>query len=390
MSVDFQHIANWLMENAQENADLRALTEQLVIRLRTAGMPIDRLNLGVLALHPEMAGYAVLWEVGMNTAIEVPIRRDDMRKPTYLDSPIRYVVEQNECVNFDLHSDAMNTDFPVLEEFREQGYRQYLGFPIPYGENGSAVLTMCTKNPDGFNESQTIDIQKIFRILSLLLSVVETKRLAQTLLRTYLGRYTADRVLAGEILRGQGKRVQAAVWMCDLRGFTAMTSQVGSFAMIDTLNQYFDCMAKAIWEEGGEILKFMGDAMLAVFPIGQEHTEQQAARRAIDAAQKAIQFLDAVSNERVANGLPPLRAGIAAHIGEVVYGNIGASTRLDFTVMGHAVNLVARIQTLTGERNEAILFSADVAKHLEHKHASVGRHQFKGISSPIEIFKSVD
>ena len=390
MNLDFQDIADWLLDHAQQNADLRALTDQLVVRLRTAGMPIDRLNLGVLALHPEMAGYAVHWESGMDAAIEVPIRHEDLLKPTYLDSPIRYVVEQNESVNFDLNDAASHPAFPVLEEFREKGYHQYLGFPIQYGDNGSAVLTLCTANPNGFDGSQTQDIQQIFRILSLLLSVVETKRLAQTLLRTYLGRYTADRVLAGEILRGEGKRVQAAIWMCDLRGFTAMTAQVGSFDMIETMNQYFDCMAQAIWEESGEILKFMGDAMLVVFPISEQHSESNAANRAVRAAVQAMAQLKVVSSNRVEEGLIPLRAGIAIHIGEVLYGNIGASSRLDFTVMGHAVNMVARIQTLTGDLNEEILFSAEVASHLEHNHVSVGPHRFKGISTPAEIFKLVE
>ena len=216
---------------------------------------------------------------------------------------------------------------------------------------------MCTTNPDGFSASQTQNIQKVFQILSLLLSVAETKRLAQTLLRTYLGRHTADKVLAGDILRGEGRSVRAAIWMCDLRGFTAMMEQVGSFAMIDIMNQYFDSMANAIWEQDGEVLKFMGDAMLAIFPIDDEQAEHVAAQRAVQAATKALANLRAISLDREAEGHSPLRVGIAVHLGEVVYGNIGASSRLDFTVMGHAVNMVARIQNLTGQLNEGILFS---------------------------------
>ena len=382
----FNSITQWLIDSANEHTDLRLLTNELVSKLRNHGMPIDRLNLGVLAIHPEMAGYAVLWEVGMTESVEFPIRREYLSTPTYRDSPIRYVVEERESVVFDLQDKRGDLEFPVLHEFRAKGYQQYVGFPISFGENGIAVLTMCTADPAGFQSDHIEDLHHIFTVLRMLLTVVETKRMTRTMLRTYLGRYTADRVLAGEILRGAGSEIEAAIWMCDLRDFTSMTSNIGSFEMIDVMNQYFDCMAEAVWEEGGEILKFMGDAMLAVFQIGDHQSAETAAHRAIRSAKVAQDNLEAVSNQRVADGLPALRAGISLHLGAVVYGNIGAASRLDFTVMGHAVNLVARIQSLTGKMNEEILFSPEIAQHYRVA-VSVGEHAFKGIPKPVEIFK---
>ena len=389
MTMQIDSIAQWLIDSANEHTDLRLLTNELVTKLRTAGMPIDRLNLGVLAIHPEMAGYAVLWETGMTEAVEFPIRREDLEKPTYLHSPIRHVVEQRETVRFNLQQKEGELTYPVLQEFRENGYRQYIGFPVPFGEGGVAVLTLCTAHPNGFQPSQVDGLTRIFNVLSLLLTVVETQRMTRTMLQTYLGRYTADRVLAGEILRGQGKEIQAAIWMCDLRDFTAMTSDIGSFQMIDVMNQYFDCMAQAVWEEDGEILKFMGDAMLVVFKIGDRHSPQIAAKRALRSARTAIDNLRVVSNERTQQGLPALHAGISLHLGAVVYGNIGATSRLDFTVMGAAVNLVARIQSLAGTMGEEILFSEEIAAHHDPV-VSVGVHTFKGVSKPVEIFKPDD
>ncbi len=387
MSSKFESIAEWLISTGAEHSDLRVLTDQLAARLTAVGVPVERLNMGVLAAHPEMAGFAVLWEAGMDSAIEFPITREDTRMPIYLDSPIHFVVERREAVDFDLTDPADVSRFPVLREFEEKGFTHYLGFPIPFGDMGIAILTLCTRHPDGFSASDALGVQRLFGVLSLLINVAETRRLARTVLRTYLGRDTGERVLAGEISRGEGERIQAALWFCDLRGYTAMTAEIGSFAMIEAMNQYFDCMADAVWAEGGEVLKFMGDAMLAVFRIEGDRDSAMAAQSAVRAAQSAQHALKKLSDLRVESGHLPLRAGVSVHLGSVVYGNIGASTRLDFTVMGHSVNLVARLQGLAGTMDESIVFSAEVAVHVPGVAESIGTHEFKGVPRPIEVFR---
>jgi adenylate cyclase len=387
MSMHFDDIADWLIATGAEQGDLRSLTGKLVSRLRAAGIPIHRFNLGVFAVHPEMAGYAVLWVEGMDEAIEVPVRREDTLKPLYLESPIRVLVERRQTAHFDLEDPSAGNEYPVLSDFRAEGYTHYIGFPIPYGDGDAAILTACTKRVGGFTPEEIKGIERLFPVLSLLISLVETRRLAKTVLRTYLGRNIGERVLAGEILRGQGETIQAALWLCDLRDFTSMTASLGSLAMIDVMNQYFDCMAEAVWEEQGEILKFMGDAMLVVFRIGDEISRGDAARRAESAAVDALRRLGELSERRVGEGLLPLRAGVAVHLGTVVYGNIGASRRLDFTVMGEAVNLLARIQHLTGETGEELLFTQSVAEHLTETSESAGSHYLKGVPGPVEVFK---
>ena len=388
MSMHFDDIADWLIATGAEQGDLRSLTGKLVSRIRAAGVPVHRFNLGVFAVHPEMAGYAVLWVEGMDEAIEVPVRREDTLKPLYLESPIRVLVERREPAYFDLEDPEAGKEYPVLSGFRAEGYTHYIGFPIPYRDGNIAILTACTKRAGGFAPEEIEGIESLFPVLRLLISMVETRRLAKTVLRTYLGRNIGERVLAGEILRGQGETIQAALWLCDLRDFTSMTAALGSLAMIDVMNQYFDCMAEAVWGEQGEILKFMGDAMLVVFRIGDEMSPGDAARRAESAAVDALRRLGELSECRVEEGLLPLRAGVAVHLGMVVYGNIGASSRLDFTVMGEAVNLLARIQQLTGETGEELLFTQSVAEHLTETSECVGSHYLKGVPGPVEVFKS--
>ena len=387
MNTQFDEITDWLISKAQGDEDLRGLSGQLVSRMRKIGIPIQRFNLGVFALHPEMAGYAVVWTEGMKEAVEVPVRREDTRKPLYLASPIRYVVENREAVNFDLRASDCDAKYPVLGEFRDEGYTSYIGFPIAYGHEGIAVLTACTKDKNGFGVKQIEGIKKLFPVLGLLISVMENRRLTKTIVQTYLGVNIGERVLSGEMLRGQGEAVRAVLWLCDLRDFTALTAEIGSFAMIDVMNQYFDCMAEAVWLEQGEVLKFMGDAMLVVFRIGDDVSEQTAAQRAITAANEALKRLERLSEHRMAEGLSPLRASVGVHLGSVVYGNIGASRRLDFTVMGTAVNLVARIQGLTASKNESLLYSKEISDHLTDASQFFGSYELKGVKMPVDIYK---
>ena len=388
LTRSLDNIVDWLLDSAPTHTSLRSITDGLVDKLREAGVPVERINLGVLAVHPEMGGYAVLWESGMEASFEVPVRREDMKHPTYTNSPIRFVVEENQPVDFDLTGPDIDASFPVLPEFRDKGFTHYLGFPVPYGDGPTpAILTLCTRDPSGFSPEVSAGLPRIFRVLGLLINVVETQRLARTVLKTYLGRQTSERVLAGEITRGQGERIRAALWFCDLRGYTAMMAELGSFPMIDVMNHYFDCMAEAVWAEGGEILKFMGDAMLVVFRLDDERDAPAVAQSAVRAAQVALRNLAVLSESRVHNGELPLHAGVSVHLGHVVYGNIGASSRLDFTVMGHSVNLVARIQGVAGAMNEPLLVSTAVAEHLEGRVESIGLHPLKGVPEPVEIFR---
>jgi adenylate cyclase len=387
MTAQIQEVAHWLLASGSEYRTLCSLSEELASRLCAAGLPIQRFNLGVFAHHPVMAGYAVLWDEARPKATEIPVRREDTLKPLYLESPIRLLAESETEVNFDLADESACAKYPVLAEFRDDGFTNYIGFSVRFGDVGTAVLTLCTKQQGGFGLEYYEGLRCLFPALRLLVDLVETRRLAKTVMRTYLGRHTAELVLDGEIQRGQGEVIEAAIWLCDLRDFSSMTAAVGSLAMIEVMNEYFDCMAEGVWEYQGEILKFMGDAMLVAFRVSDEVSPAKAAQRAASAAVAAQRRLRLLSERRSAKGEQPLRTGIAIHLGKVIYGNIGASTRLDFTVMGIAVNLVARIQQLTGELDEEILFSGQVAEHLDRSVVSLSEYELKGISESVEIYK---
>jgi adenylate cyclase len=387
MNSRIEDVGEWLLRAAVGPRTLLALTHSLTQRLKEAGFPLSRLNLGVFAVHPEMAGYAVYWEEGMTEAVETPIRHEDTLQPVYLASPIYWMVENRAPTRFDLENTDTDRQFSVLEEFHRDGHTDYRGFPIDYGENGIAILTVCTRRAGGFESYEIAGLTQLFPIIRLVIEIVETRRLASTVLRTYLGRNTGQMVLEGKIRRGQGETIEAVLWLCDLRDFTSMTEALGAMAMIDIVNLYFDCMANAVWDNGGEILKFMGDAMLVVFRITDEVSVTEAASRAARAAQSAQVHLAELSRQRMAEGLNPLNAGIAVHLGKVVYGNIGAKTRLDFTVMGASVNLVARLQQLTGELGEQILFSSSVPEHLDKPVELIGQYSFKGVAMPLDVYR---
>jgi adenylate cyclase len=277
-------------------------------------------------------------------------------------------------------------DFPILEELRAEGYTDYLAMPLPFTDGRVQILSFASRAPLGFTHSQLADLEAILPGFALLVEVFESRRFTATLLETYLGRHTGERVLAGRITRGAGEIIPAALWYSDLRDFTATTAEIPPSEVLDLLGTFFDCMAGQVHAEDGEVLKFMGDGMLAIFPIRPDRVRKAACAAALRAAQAALAELDEVSRRRVAARQSPVRSGIALHFGEVVYGNIGARNRLDFTVIGSAVNLVARIENLCGRLGESLLFSRTFAESLDVPVESRGRFELKGLREAEEVF----
>jgi adenylate cyclase len=210
--------------------------------------------------------------------------------------------------------------------------------------------------------------------------------LTTTLLDTYVGRHAGERVLTGQIRRGSGETIRAVVWFSDLRGFTALSERLPGADLIALLNAYFDCVGAAIDAAGGEILKFVGDAVLAIFPLSDAAALPEVSRAALAAALRAREGL---AKLRAVPGGDVLDFGTALHVGEVLYGNIGTANRLDFTVIGPTVNLTARIESLTSATGEPILLSADLARAIGAGIESAGRHRVKGVAEPVEVFRPV-
>jgi adenylate cyclase len=204
------------------------------------------------------------------------------------------------------------------------------------------------------------------------------------LLDTYVGRQSGGRVLAGQIRRGTGETIRAVIWLCDLRGFTNLSETLPRDTLIDLLNGYFGPMCDVVAGQGGEILKFIGDAMLAIFPIGSETAATCAA--ALVAAERAQAALIEENLRREPLGLPRIEYGLALHVGDVMYGNIGSDTRLDFTVIGPAVNLTARIESMCKQLGRPLLLSSDFVKAAGISAQSLGAFPLKGVGAEQEIF----
>jgi adenylate cyclase len=246
-------------------------------------------------------------------------------------------------------------------------------------------LTVATRRPGGFSEEEMELLEAVTPGVAVNLEVQALRFTTRTLLDTYIGRQAGARVMEGAIRRGMGETIRAVIWLCDLRGFTSLSEQLPRDTLIELLNDYFGRMCAALDAGGGEVLKFVGDALLGIFPI---HDEDPAAvcGRALAAAENARKALAGYNADRNGTGAPPIEYGVALHIGDVMYGNIGGENRLDFTVIGPAVNLAARIEGLCRDLGRPVLLSDDfvAASGLPADH--LGTFPLKGLSESRRIY----
>jgi adenylate cyclase len=268
-------------------------------------------------------------------------------------------------------------DFQVLGELRDEGVTDYLASPFHFTSGQVHVGTWTTRRPGGFTDADIAGLEAVVGPLARVAEIYALRRTAQTLLATYVGSHSAERVMAGRIRRGNVDAIRAAIWLSDMRGFTALADQLPSQMLIDLLNRYFDCQVPAILEHGGEVLKYVGDGLLAIFPLDEEHADASrvcaAALAAARAARDSVAALEAHATVRFA---------VALHLGDVQYGNIGSSNRLDFTCIGPAVNLAARLEKLAAQLGRTIVASAAFARHCPAPLPGLGEHRLAGFSAP--------
>ena len=381
-------IAGWLLEHGRRIAAPEELLDQLCQRLIDQGVPIDRVGLHSRTLHPQVSGTRVLWRRGVQRIEETAYRRDDESLgEAYRTSPLKAVYDSGRPIRRRLEGAAAVLDFPVLAELRDEGLTDYLVMPLISIDNEARSLTSWgSRRPGGFGDLDIATIAGVLPAFAALAEIHERRRMTSTLLDTYLGSDAGRRVLGGQIRRGDGVTIAAALWFCDLRDFTGLSDELPGDAVIGLLNDYFACMAGPVQARGGEVLKFIGDAMLAIFPIHDDLDRDRACHTALATAIAALEALDALNAERVTQQKPALRIGLALHTGSVMYGNIGAPNRLDFTVIGPAVNLVTRIESLCKPLGRRLLASARFASPCGSQLVSIGRHALKGIAEPQQIF----
>jgi adenylate cyclase len=383
-------VENWLLGEAVRISDLITLFEAFVWRMVSAGLPLDRASLHVGTLHPQLFGFAWNWNVADGLCDEVKVAETALASDAYRRNPLAVVLEKGEAVSLDPADPSAGERFPLTADLRELGITHYLALPLG-GAGYHNVATVATRQVGGFSDVQRATLEQLLRLLALHVERHIAMRIARNVLDTYLGSLAGGRVLEGSIKRGAGTRVEAAVWSSDLRGFTDMADRLEPPVMLAVLNVYFEAMAGAVIRHGGEVLKFMGDGLLAIFPLDGDYPEGNAASAALAAALAAEASVERLNRAppydlATIDGWRPLRSGIALHVGDVFFGNIGAPERLDFTVIGAAVNAVSRVEGMSKQLGHSILFTAEVARHLSHPSISLGTHSLRGVGEPMEIF----
>ena len=286
-----------------------------------------------------------------------------------------------------LFGPGLRLDFPILEDLLAEGGTDYAIFGLRRGDGKPmAVVSIATDAPGGFSDEQFTGFQSVLPLLSLIVEAIETRLTAKSLLEIYLGADAGRRVMGGLIRRGESVTIAAAIWQCDLRDFTAMSNQLPRDEVLAILNDYFDAVTRPVMARGGEILKFIGDAVLAIFPMKDDLDRDDKCRTALAAGEEALEAMRDVNELRASAGKAPLSIGIGLHAGSVSYGNIGSQTRLDFTVIGPAVNLAARITGLCRPLNQRLLASKAFASPCGSKLVPLGHYPMHGFDQPQEVY----
>ncbi len=384
-------IEQWLLADAVNEDDLLLLFEGFVWRLVAAGLPLDRASLHVGTLHPQLIGFAWNWNRQDGLCDEVKIDDASRQTDSYKLSPMYRVIGHGELVRENVRDPGAAERFPLMAELANQGIVDYVAMPLRAGGSYHNAATLATKQEGGFSDGQFAELCRLFSLLALHVERHIAQLLAGNVLNTYLGDAAASRVLAGSIKRGSGTLIDAVIWASDMRGFTDLADRLDGNEMIALLNVYFERLAGAVLAHGGEVLKFMGDGLLAVFPFAAFETEDEAAKaslRASEAACGAVAALnsDAPAELREIDGWKPLRTGIALHEGPVFFGNVGAPERLDFTVIGKDVNAASRVEALSKTLERPILITGPVAKRLDRPLDFLGEHRLRGLAEPIAIY----
>ena len=378
-------VRDWILNEGRLIPGTAEFLEELGRALIAAGVPLLRATLHTRTLHPQVLATIWLWRRG-ERGTQLDREHGVEITAAYLQSPIRVIYEGAGAVRRRLDRASEELDFPVLREVQALGATDYVALPVRFTGGVTAAATFATDQPGGFKTGELACLDQLMPYLALVLEVQAQSRVLTTLLDTYLGHHAGRRVLAGTIRRGDAEPIHAVLWYCDLRGSTELAQRLDPDRLIETLNAFFATVAGPIENAGGDILKFIGDAMLAIFPIEDLEYCRVKARRALAAAAEAQARLASLNEARREAGHRPLACGIALHVGDVYFGNVGAPVRLDFTVIGQAVNCAARIEGLCKELGEPLLISGDLARYIDRPLRSRGAHLLRGIPDPVEVF----
>ncbi len=383
-------VADWLMDQALGEAPVEVLFAGCCERLLAAGLPLLRGHISYRTLHPLFSGVGITWMRARELEVQRFAHTNEPPPERWLHSPLHYMIERRmPIMRRRLTGEEALLDFPVLDEFKASGGTDYIAFLEPFGagsEDG-IIGSWVTDRAVGFTDAEIEALTRLKTRLAVACKMGIRGQIARNVVTTYLGPSAGLRVLDGQIRRGDGETLHAVIWYSDLRGSTRMSETLDPADYIGALNEYFEATAGAVLEAGGDVLSFIGDAVLAIFPIGEgEDGAATGCNKALEASSKAETRLAKTNKARARRSAEPLVFGLGLHVGDVVFGNIGVPERLSFSVVGPVVNTVARLESLTKTLNRPILVSAKFADTLPIAWHSLGHHTVSGITEPLEVY----
>jgi adenylate cyclase len=388
--------AAWLTEQGLQGRDMAATARGFGHKLRQLGLSIDRVGCANLTLHPQILSEEVAWEATTDDTRTTLFTSQMMESPEHQSGPYFQLAWNRLTYNrFPLGLRNEAPEGSVLRRLGREGYTDYFAFFHPTGGNAElspfarriglvpcVVGSFATRRPGGFSEVELELLKPISKTFALAAVTRANYNMAARLLDVYIGRSCASRVVHGQIMRGQSDRIRCGIWYCDMRDSSRLVTALPANEYVALLNQYFDATAGAVIASGGEVLKFIGDAVLGIFESDRPGEDIAMREQALAAVATALGKMKALT-------VPdrPLGLGIALHVGEVMFGNVGTEDRLDFTIIGRAVNEAARLQDLTKQLGLPVLASAAFAALLPDRFEFAGEHEVAGFSGKLEAYR---
>ncbi|TWT02027.1 adenylate/guanylate cyclase domain-containing protein [Reyranella sp. CPCC 100927] len=380
-------VIDWIVREGRLEPELPTFVGRLMERTVASGIPVWRLYLGMELLHPQLQAMGVVWRRDQAIQVtEIPRRQGIQYTSAYIGSPVQEIRECGCAIRYRLQN-LTDQHHMVLHEVKADGGTDYFGQAIPTSRGRLfPIITFSTDYPDGFSDTDLADLRRLIDHIGAVVEMHITRLVARTVIQTYIGPETGRRIFDGLVKRGDGDRINAVLWFSDLRDFTGLNERLPGNELLDMLNMYFEAIGVALKKHGGEILKFIGDGVMAIFPVDDAMFLPDATSGAVDAAREALSAIEEVNAGRVEAGRDAIRFGVGLHVGLVTFGNVGTEDRLDFTVIGPAVNRCARLETMTKVLKVPILASADFNRVCPRPMRSLGRHRLRGVPDPVEMF----
>ena len=383
--MEFQRFefAKWL-SSPNTVGEPEEIFDELNQRLMQTGMQLQRASCGLNTMHPEVYAKQLIWQEGKGTH-SVLASHETIASSMFMNSPVAYVWREKVKLHLNLEVPEDELQYDLCREMKEEGATDYLVLPLPFRNGGYSFISWSTIKPGGFRPEAIELLEALVPWVSLRLELESARFVTSSLLRTYLGDIAAQKVLSGAFKKGNGQLIHAVIWSCDLRGFTSRVESSSIEHVLQDLDQYFSCVAKPIMEQGGEVLKYIGDAVLGVFPIIESETS--ACANALRAVACAFRSLEQINDKQKNRGRVGIQFGIALHVGTVMFGNIGTEERLDFTVIGSAVNEVCRVETMCKELGQEFLVTQSfIAASKRQDAVSLGWHSLRGVEEKHELY----